>query len=157
MPVPAPLSSAPMAADFRDPQPSAFHNQPSQQVSIQNNNNNRSSIDLAEPKNLSHNSSSTSKKTKAHVGPWRLGRTLGRGSSGRVRLAKHNVTGQLAAVKIVPKSVVSSAKYGIEREVVIMKLIEHPNVMALYDVWENKGELYVLTHVHSLFILFSNG
>lgn len=154
MPVPAPLSSAPMAADSRDPQPSAFHNQQSQQVSIQNN---RLSIDLVEPKNLPHNSSSTSKKTKAHVGPWRLGRTLGRGSSGRVRLAKHNVTGQLAAVKIVPKSVVSSAKYGIEREVVIMKLIEHPNVMALYDVWENKGELYVLINVHILFILFLNG
>ena len=23
-----------------------------------------------------------------------------------------------------------------------MKLIEHPNVMRLYDVWENRGELY---------------
>lgn len=32
---------------------------------------------------------------------------------------------------------------GIEREVVIMKLIEHPNVISLYDVWENRGELYV--------------
>lgn len=30
---------------------------------------------------------------------------------------------------------------GIEREVVIMKLIEHPNVINLYDVWENRGEL----------------
>jgi serine/threonine-protein kinase HSL1, negative regulator of Swe1 kinase len=77
---------------------------------------------------------------------------------GRVRLAKNVNTGQLAAVKIVPKSVTPTAKkkddfnktakvgdtelsYGIEREVVIMKLIEHPNVMRLYDVWENRGEL----------------
>lgn len=108
-------------------------------------------------------------KRKMQVGPWRLGRTLGRGSSGasplrellmsgRVRLAKNVSTGQLAAVKIVPKSVIPTAKkkddgkgektgdtglsYGIEREVVIMKLIEHPNVMSLYDVWENRGELY---------------
>ena len=102
--------------------------------------------------------SNGSKRSKTHVGPWRLGRTLGRGSSGRVRLAKHSVTGQLAAVKIVPKSIVGlddqvnagSGKdsgglpYGIEREVIIMKLIEHPNVMALYDVWENKGELYLV-------------
>ena len=29
----------------------------------------------------------------------------------------------------------------IEREVVIMKLIEHPNIIGLYDVWENRGEL----------------
>jgi len=80
--------------------------------------------------------------------------------SGRVRLAKNVNTGQMAAVKIVPKSVTPVAKkkddskgknekngdnglsYSIEREVVIMKLIEHPNVMSLYDVWENRGELY---------------
>lgn len=30
---------------------------------------------------------------------------------------------------------------GIEREVVIMKLIEHPHIISLYDVWENRGEL----------------
>ncbi|KAK9464289.1 kinase-like domain-containing protein [Lipomyces arxii] len=102
-------------------------------------------------------------KHKTHVGPWRLGRTLGRGSSGRVRLAKHSKTGMLAAVKIVPKSVnlddqsddssggggkkgkdAAGLPYGIEREVIIMKLIEHPNVLGLYDVWENTGELYLI-------------
>ncbi|KAK9373461.1 kinase-like domain-containing protein [Lipomyces chichibuensis] len=107
------------------------------------------------------NSSSTSSggRRKTHVGPWRLGRTLGRGSSGRVRLAKHAETGRLAAVKIVPKSAnfdesddksgkkgkdAAGLPYGIEREVIIMKLIEHPNVMGLYDVWENRGELYLI-------------
>lgn len=30
---------------------------------------------------------------------------------------------------------------GIEREIVIMKLIEHPNVMRLYDVWETTSDL----------------
>lgn len=30
---------------------------------------------------------------------------------------------------------------GIEREIVIMKLIDHPNVLNLYDVWETSGEL----------------
>lgn len=32
---------------------------------------------------------------------------------------------------------------GIEREIVIMKLIEHPNVLRLIDVWETKSELCV--------------
>lgn len=40
---------------------------------------------------------------------------------------------------------------GIEREVVIMKLIEHPNVISLYDVWENRGELWVKPSVISLY------
>lgn len=34
--------------------------------------------------------------------------------------------------------------YGIEREIVIMKLISHSNVMGLYEVWENKSELYLV-------------
>ncbi|KAL9106320.1 MAG: hypothetical protein Q9227_008656 [Pyrenula ochraceoflavens] len=34
--------------------------------------------------------------------------------------------------------------FGIEREVVIMKLIKHPSVISLYDVWENRGELYLV-------------
>lgn len=104
-------------------------------------------------------------RRKTHVGPWQLGRTLGKGATGRVRLAKHALTGQVAAIKIVSKksaALVQSASmaqmdkeatdltsvagfrlmpFGIEREVVIMKLIEHPNVINLYDVWENRGEL----------------
>ncbi|KAJ5824839.1 hypothetical protein N7447_007179 [Penicillium robsamsonii] len=115
---------------------------------------------------------STKGKRKTHVGPWQLGRTLGKGATGRVRLAKHAVTGHTAAIKIVSKksaAMVQSESIaamdrnmgnfptnpatrqmpcGIEREVVIMKLIEHPNVISLYDVWENRGELYlVLEHV----------
>lgn len=33
---------------------------------------------------------------------------------------------------------------GIEREIVIMKLIDHPNVLNLYDVWETSSELYLI-------------
>jgi serine/threonine-protein kinase HSL1, negative regulator of Swe1 kinase len=107
-------------------------------------------------------------RRKTHVGPWQLGRTLGKGATGRVRLAKHAMTGQVAAVKIVSKKSASMAQsasvrqmtqiskedpslassagfrmmpFNIEREVVIMKLVEHPNIVNLYDVWENRGEL----------------
>lgn len=95
------------------------------------------------------------RKGKAQVGPWLLGRTLGKGSSGRVRLARHFETGQLAAIKIVGKGqqeghdangqrqIGGTLPQGLEREVVIMKLISHENVMGLLDVWENRGELSV--------------
>ncbi|GAA5968961.1 hypothetical protein JCM11641_000793 [Rhodosporidiobolus odoratus] len=88
------------------------------------------------------------------VGPWRMGRTVGEGASGRVKLAKHNATGQYAAVKIVPKprrttqereaAKADKMLLGIEREIVIMKLIEHPNVLRLMDVWETGSELYLI-------------
>ncbi|TNY18078.1 kinase-like domain-containing protein [Rhodotorula diobovata] len=87
----------------------------------------------------------------SNVGPWRIGRTVGEGSSGRVKLAKHAVTGQYAAVKIVPKprsrqnqEKAVKALLGIEREIVIMKLIDHPNVLRLFDVWETGSELYLI-------------
>lgn len=47
---------------------------------------------------------------------------------------------------------------GIEREIVIMKLIDHPNIMSLFDVWETSKELYVtsadsLTELTSRFLV----
>ncbi|KAH9819947.1 hypothetical protein DFH28DRAFT_1105029 [Melampsora americana] len=98
------------------------------------------------------------KEDPKKIGPWKIGRIIGKGSSGRVKIAKHSVTGQYAAVKIVPKHMLLSSRMsvneagakadkmllGIEREIVIMKLIEHPNVMRLYDVWETGSELYLI-------------
>ncbi|KAG0705566.1 Pkinase-domain-containing protein [Suillus ampliporus] len=89
------------------------------------------------------------------IGLWKVGRTIGKGSSGRVRIARHSKTGQYAAVKIVSKNILmnsvsklaDSAEHmllSIEREIVIMKLIDHPNIMRLYDVWETSSELYLI-------------
>lgn len=47
------------------------------------------------------------------VGPWRIGRTIGKGSSGRVKIAKHSTTGRYAAVKIVPKHVLLTSRASI--------------------------------------------
>jgi serine/threonine-protein kinase HSL1 (negative regulator of Swe1 kinase) len=80
---------------------------------------------------------------------------LANASSGRVKIAKHSITGKYAAIKIVPKGLILNSRMsmseagaradkvllGIEREIVIMKLIDHPNVLNLYDVWETSGEL----------------
>jgi serine/threonine-protein kinase HSL1 (negative regulator of Swe1 kinase) len=108
------------------------------------------------------------------IGLWKIGRTIGKGSSGlfcvsmkgfyterckgRVRIARHTKTKQYAAVKIVSKNALVNSRMslnslaedherilqGIEREIVIMKLIEHPNIMRLYDVWETSTELYLI-------------
>lgn len=151
-----PLFSPPSVAE--DKRLSAITNE------SQRNSNRDSKISAA-----STNASGKSKR-KTHVGPWQLGITLGKGASGRVRKARHAVTGQDAAIKIVSKLVAKSLRtkslanmdtmirldpsapeerrqipFGIEREVVILKLIEHPHIISLYDVWENRGELWVKT------------
>lgn len=111
------------------------------------------------------NNGSAKSQRKTHVGPWQLGKDLGSGSTARVRKARHVVTGQLAAVKIISRTAFTSEDpgksfrvrepleigideirrlpFGIEREVVIMKLLKHQHVIQLYDVWENRGELWV--------------
>ena len=117
--------------------------------------------------NVSSNASST-RQLKTHIGPWQLGKTLGKGSSARVRLARHRVSHQLVAIKIVAKSTAHITQAGslanldridyrnpttsadgglrrmplaIEREVAILKLIRHPNIIELLDIWENRSEM----------------
>ena len=91
---------------------------------------------------------------KTHIGPWQLGKTLGTGSTGRIRLVRHEGSGQRGAAKIMTKeyNLETYMENGIrfsqerwtnamEREVIIMKMIQHPHVVQMYDVWETKREL----------------
>ncbi|ESO04571.1 hypothetical protein HELRODRAFT_79002 [Helobdella robusta] len=84
-----------------------------------------------------------------YVGPYRLEKTLGKGQTGLVKLGVHCVTGKKVAIKIVNREkLTESVLMKVEREIAIMKLIEHPHVLALYDIYDNKKYLYlVLEHV----------
>ncbi|XP_036362966.1 serine/threonine-protein kinase BRSK2-like isoform X5 [Octopus sinensis] len=92
---------------------------------------------------------SHSQKEEQYVGPYRLEKTLGKGQTGLVKLGVHCITGKKVAIKIVNREKLSeSVLMKVEREIAIMKLIEHPHVLGLYDVYENKKYLYlVLEHV----------
>lgn len=56
-------------------------------------------------------------------------------------MARHTKTNELAAIKILPRGEYEKQKSAVEREIVMMKLMEHPNVLRLYDVWEGKDDL----------------
>uniref|UniRef100_A0A4W5R495 Si:ch211-255p10.4 n=1 Tax=Hucho hucho TaxID=62062 RepID=A0A4W5R495_9TELE len=66
-----------------------------------------------------------------------------------VKLGVHCITGQKIAIKIVNREKLSeSVLMKVEREIAILKLIEHPHVLKLHDVYENNKYLYlVLEHV----------
>jgi serine/threonine-protein kinase HSL1 (negative regulator of Swe1 kinase) len=135
---------------------------------IQTTSNDRAGTDSNRNSQISTVSTNASdgKRIKSCIGPWKLGKTLGKGATARVRLARHVYTGQEAAIKIVQKkhaqmsqagslasldraeSTLADTEHemrrmpiGIEREVAIMKLIQHPNIMKLYDIWENRTEM----------------
>ncbi|CAL4074599.1 unnamed protein product, partial [Meganyctiphanes norvegica] len=85
-----------------------------------------------------------------YVGPYRLEKTLGKGQTGLVKLGVHcGVSGKQVAVKIVNREKLSeTVLQKVEREIAIMKLIEHPHILGLYDVYESNKYLYlVLEHV----------
>ncbi|XP_023727635.1 serine/threonine-protein kinase BRSK2-like [Cryptotermes secundus] len=84
-----------------------------------------------------------------YVGPFRLEKTLGKGQTGLVKLGVHCVMGRKVAIKIINREKLSeSVLMKVEREIAIMKLIDHPHVLGLSDVYENKKYLYlVLEHV----------
>ncbi|XP_039643990.1 serine/threonine-protein kinase BRSK1 isoform X7 [Perca fluviatilis] len=84
-----------------------------------------------------------------YVGPYRLEKTLGKGQTGLVKLGVHCITSQKVAIKIVNREKLSeSVLMKVEREIAILKLIEHPHVLKLHDVYENNKYLYlVLEHV----------
>nr|XP_015829965.2 serine/threonine-protein kinase BRSK1 isoform X1 [Nothobranchius furzeri] len=91
----------------------------------------------------------TGGQSTQYVGPYRLEKTLGKGQTGLVKLGVHCITGQKVAIKIVNREKLSeSVLMKVEREIAILKLIEHPHVLKLYDVYENNKYLYlVLEHV----------
>lgn len=93
-----------------------------------------------------------------YIGQWIIGECVGKGANGRVRIAKHRRTGQLAAVKIIPLHPVTSSRasiatqqarlekkrFGVDREIIMMKLMNHPNIIRIYDVFEGERELYLV-------------
>uniref|UniRef100_A0A8C4QSH1 non-specific serine/threonine protein kinase n=1 Tax=Eptatretus burgeri TaxID=7764 RepID=A0A8C4QSH1_EPTBU len=109
----------------------------------------RPALPLLFPPAMSGNRARAGAPHAQHVGPYRLERTLGKGQTGLVRLGVHCVTGRKVAVKIINRGALSPAVLTkVEREIAILKLIEHPHVLKLYDVYENKRHLYlVLEHV----------
>jgi len=81
----------------------------------------------------------------ARVGPYLLGRTLGVGATGRVKAATHIGNLQKVAIKIITKNTEQEKEAKkLEREITIMKLIRHPNILNIYDIYESHTELFLV-------------
>lgn len=81
------------------------------------------------------------------VGPYIFGKTLGTGSTGKVKLAKNLVTGDIVAIKIVRKDYLDnkpSLKKKMRREISVLKVLSHPNLMSLIDVFEIETHLFLV-------------
>ncbi|KAL2665044.1 hypothetical protein GLYMA_02G234800v4 [Glycine max] len=75
---------------------------------------------------------------------YELGRLLGQGTFAKVYYARSTITNQSVAVKVIDKDKVikNGQADHIKREISVMRLIKHPNVIELFEVMATKSKIY---------------
>uniref|UniRef100_A0A668VZV3 MAP/microtubule affinity-regulating kinase 3 n=1 Tax=Oreochromis aureus TaxID=47969 RepID=A0A668VZV3_OREAU len=80
-----------------------------------------------------------------HIGNYRLLKTIGKGNFAKVKLARHILTGREVAIKIIDKTQLNpTSLQKVFREVRIMKTLNHPNIVQLFEVIETEKTLYLI-------------
>nr|XP_022294500.1 CBL-interacting protein kinase 31-like [Crassostrea virginica] len=89
---------------------------------------------------------------KKRVGSYNLGRVIGRGAFGTVRLGTHLLSGEQAAVKVVPKKSIlqkEKVRRRFWRELQALKRMDHPSIVCLKEWMETERNFYlVLTYIN---------
>lgn len=80
------------------------------------------------------------------VGRYELGRTLGEGTFAKVKFAINTDNGESVALKVLDKDKILRHKMvdQIKREISIMKLVRHPNVVRLHEVLASRTKIYIV-------------
>lgn len=75
---------------------------------------------------------------------YEVGRLLGQGTFAKVYYARNIKTGQSVAIKVIDKEKVLRVGLmdQIKREISVMKLVRHPNIVHLYEVMATKTKIY---------------
>ncbi|KAK6917695.1 Protein kinase domain [Dillenia turbinata] len=84
------------------------------------------------------------KKGNILMQKYELGRLLGQGTFAKVYYARDLKSGQSVAIKIVDKEKILRVGLidQIKREISVMRLVRHPNVVQLYEVMATKTKIY---------------
>ncbi|KAI9348629.1 kinase-like domain-containing protein [Obelidium mucronatum] len=80
------------------------------------------------------------------VANYRLDKTIGQGTYGKVKLGIHIKTFERAAVKVIEKAQIKSSKQvaRLQREIRFLKLLHHPHIVKVYDVIETDEFIYIV-------------
>lgn len=79
------------------------------------------------------------------AGRYRLGAVLGMGAMGVVYAAEDPVLGRAVAIKVIRSGTADPVAYRarLQREGQHLARVQHPNVVAIYDVGETNGQVFV--------------
>ncbi|GAA5926949.1 hypothetical protein JCM3775_007087 [Rhodotorula graminis] len=89
---------------------------------------------------------SSSSKKPTVVGEYEILSTLGTGSFGKVKLARHVKTGLKVALKFISKRKISTAEMSnrVHREIQYLSLLRHPHIIKLYDVISTPSDIVMV-------------
>ncbi|XP_050532898.1 SNF-related serine/threonine-protein kinase [Daktulosphaira vitifoliae] len=93
-----------------------------------------------------HETIKTAKHNGGNIaGLYNLEQTLGKGHFAVVKSARHVFTGAQVAVKVIDKTKLEEvSRNHLYQEVRCMKLVQHPNVVRLYEVIDTQSKLYII-------------
>ena len=74
---------------------------------------------------------------------------IGEGSYASVYLGKSIETGENVAVKVIDKKIFLNAYNlkNIQSEIDIMKMVDHENIVRLYDIYQTANNMYIITEL----------
>jgi len=80
------------------------------------------------------------------IGQYVLGKNLGIGAFGKVKLATHAITGHKVAVKILNKTKIKQLgmEEKVQREINILHLCTHPHIIRLYEVIDTPTDIFLV-------------
>ena len=72
-------------------------------------------------------------------------KTIGEGTFGKVKLSLHKLTQEQVAIKILEKNKIINQKdlERIEKEIKYMKMLNHPNIVKIYEIIEDENNYYI--------------
>ena len=76
---------------------------------------------------------------------YKIGKKIGTGAFSEVFECEHVVTKEMCAVKVINKNIFTNVeKLQVNNEIAILKLVDHPNVIKLKEIYEDANNIYIV-------------
>ena len=133
------------------------------EINIKPNNNNSPNL-YSLNKYINSNNLNNSYKIKKNslnleetIGNFILGKSLGKGTFGKVKIGTHKITGEKVAIKILLKEklIDNIDKTRMMREIKILKNTFHFNIIKIYEVIETETSIYLIMELSEKGELFN--